>query len=424
MTAMSRMAEGQISPTKQAVGLKLLAEGLTSPVALAEPEDGTGRLFVADQTGAIKIVGSRGEVLERPFLDIRSRLVELDGTYDERGLLGLAFHRGFRDNQKFYVYYTAPPRRGAPVGFDHTDRVSEFMVSSEPDLTDAASERVVLEIDHPYMNHNGGDITFGPDGYLYVPVGDGGNALDRGRGHNPDIGNGQDTASLLGKILRIDVDRGRPYAIPEDNPFAHTGERHEIFAYGLRNPWRISFDRDGDSELFAGDVGQYMFEEIDVIVKGGNYGWNIKEGRHCFDPDNPTRSRGACINEGYRGEELIDPILEYPNADVEGGIGHAVIGGYVYRDRELPDLVGGYLFGDWSRDADRGDGTLFLGRRTHGGWTMEEVGVRGRDGGRLGEYITSFGQDAEGELYLLTSERMGPTGRTGKVYRISPTVRS
>jgi glucose/arabinose dehydrogenase len=404
------------------VALKLVADGFVSPVAMADPVDGTGRLFVADQTGKVRILSARGELLERPFLDIHDRLPPLDPEYDERGLLGMAFHPGFRDNQKFYVYYSAKPRKGGPKDFDHLNRLSEFVTSVDPDIADHADERVVLESPHPYSNHNGGDIHFGPDGYLYIPIGDGGNKSDRGRGHNPDIGNAQDLSSLLGKILRIDVDHGRPYGIPEDNPFARTGERQEIYAYGLRNPWRISFDREGDNELFVGDVGQYRTEEVDIIVNGGNYGWNIKEGSHCYNPVSPRQVKGACINEGYRGEELIDPILEYLNADVQGGIGHAIIGGAVYRGSDLRELQGSYIFGDWSAQFNRGDGTLFVARRGQDGWEMEELAVAKRPHGRLGEYVLSFGLDHSGEMYVLTSEEEGPTGSTGKVYRLTPPV--
>lgn len=400
-----------------AVQLELLAEDMVSPVALADPVDGTGRLLVADQPGTVWALEPSGRRSDVPFLDLRRRVVRLDPDYDERGLLGLALHPGFRDNQRLYVYYTAPPRRGAPLGWDHTDRLSELEVSPSGQV-DLSSERVVLEIDHPYTNHNGGDIRFGPDGFLYVPVGDGGNAADRGRGHNPQVGNAQDLGSLLGKVLRIDVDRGDPYAIPPTNPFARQGGLPEIFAYGLRNPWRISFDRE-TGELFAGDVGQYLHEEIDLLVPGANYGWNIKEGHHCFDPERPFQHRGACLNEGYRGEPLHDPIVEYGNAAAPGGIGTAVIGGYMYRGKAMAHLRDRYLFGDWSRSADRPDGSLFVAARGEDGrWTMEEVAVRDRRGGRLGEHVLAFGEDGDGELYLMTSGRMGPSGSTGKVYRL------
>lgn len=416
-----RSRSGTVSRTRARqleIALDILTDGLVSPVAMADPVDGTGRLFVADQVGTVWSVSPSGELGDRPVLDLRRSITRLNPGYDERGLLGLAFHPGFRDNQRLFVYYTAPPRPGAPLGWDHTNRVVEYEMSRDEEVVDVDTERVILEVDHPYTNHNGGDITFGPDGYLYIPIGDGGNYADKGRGHNPVSGNAQDLSTFLGKILRVDIDSGEPYSIPTTNPFTRKGERREIYAYGLRNPWRISFDREGENELYAGDVGQYLWEEVDIIVPGGNYGWRVKEGHHCFNPDDPMRPKGACLNEGPWGESLIDPILEYPNSSGQDGIGTAVIGGYVYRGRKAEQLQGRYVFGDWSRDANRGDGLIFAGTKDEEGWRMEEVAVEGRKNGRLGEYLLSFGQDGNGELYVLTSERMGPTGTTGRIYQV------
>ncbi|MDD2788311.1 PQQ-dependent sugar dehydrogenase, partial [Methanoculleus sp.] len=218
------------------VGLEFVTGGFTMPVALASPDDGTGRLFVADLPGVIRVIDAG---VNEPFLDITGRVVDLRTGYDERGLLGLAFHPKFRENGRFFVYYSAPLRDGAPEGWDHTSRVSEFAVST-PNRADPGSERMILEVDQPQANHNGGSIAFGPDGYLYIPLGDGGGANDVGRGHPPG-GNGQDIETLLGKILRIDVDGEKPYGIPADNPFVGREGRDEIYAYGLRNPWRTAF---------------------------------------------------------------------------------------------------------------------------------------------------------------------------------------
>jgi glucose/arabinose dehydrogenase len=284
----------QIEP--RPIGLELVAEGFTAPVRVVAAPDDSGRLFVVDQTGQIWVIASDGTLLQEPFLDIADRLVELRQTYDERGLLGLAFHPGYAQNGRFFVYYSAPLREGAPQDFDHTARISEFSVSSlNPDQADPGSERIILEVDQPQSNHNGGTLLFGPeDGFLYISLGDGGARNDAAPGHVADWyafnegGNGQDvTQNLLGSILRIDVDTGDPYGIPQDNPFVGREGLDENYAYELRNPYRMSFDRTGEYGLFAVDAGQELWEEISIIVKGGNYGWNVKEGTHCFDAANP-----------------------------------------------------------------------------------------------------------------------------------------
>ncbi len=282
------------------VSLKLVASGLTGPMVAVSPDDGTGRLFIVDQIGVTKILESSLDIRPEPFLDIRSKVIKLSPKYDERGMLGLAFHSDYRNNGRLFVYYSIPLRKGGPQGWDHTNRLSELRVSSDPNKVDPHSERVIMEVDWPSMNHNGGQIRFGPDGYLYVPMGDGGGANDSGRGHNPDIGNGQDIASYLGKIHRIDVDSdidstgGRPYGIPGDNPFLEEGNAlPEIYAWGLRNPAYASFDPESGL-LLVGNAGQDLFESIYVVVRGGNYGWNIREGTHCFDPNNPGQPPDEC----------------------------------------------------------------------------------------------------------------------------------
>lgn len=382
------------------------------PVALASPADGTGRLFVADLPGVIRVVGA-----DEPFLDIADRVVDLRSGYDERGLLGLAFHPRFRENGRFFVYYSAPLREGAPAGYDHTSRVSEFRAAT-PDRADPGSERVVLEVDQPQANHNGGSIAFGPDGYLYIPLGDGGGARDVGRGHPPG-GNGQDLGTLLGKILRIDVDGPEPYGIPADNPFVGREGRDEIYAYGLRNPWRMTFDAGGEHRLFAADAGQYLWESVKIIVPGGNHGWNLREGNHAFDPENPYVSPAEVPRTGRRGEPLVDAIIEYPNAGQPGGIGQVVIGGYVYRGSTIPWLFGRYVFGEWSRAGAEGDGIIFAATEgPKGQWEFTEVGVAGSR--TVGAYVLAFGEDMERELYVLTSKSRGPAGKTGRVHRIVP----
>jgi glucose/arabinose dehydrogenase len=411
-----------------AVSLRLVADGLTSPVTLVPANDRSRRLFVVDQVGQIRILRPDGTLAPEPFLDISDRLVELRTDFDERGLLGLAFHPGYAKNGRFFVYYSAPLREGAPAGFNTTSTISEFRVSrSDPDRADPASERVLLEMDKPQFNHNAGTILFGPrDGYLYIAIGDGGGAHDIGLGHVEDWypdnagGNGQDlTENLLGSILRIDVDRGRPYGIPRGNPFVGKEGLDEIWAYGFRNPYRMSFDTRGRHELFVGDAGQGSWEEVSIARRGGNFGWNVKEGTHCFDAENPPVSPAECPSTDPEGDPLIDPVIEYQNIAQPGGLGTVVVGGHVYRGRDLRGFYGRYIFGDWSRSFDAPDGTLFVATpRWRGLWRLQELRIRNDADGRLSRYVLGFGQDQRGEIYLLTTDNTAPVGTTGKVFRL------
>jgi glucose/arabinose dehydrogenase/plastocyanin len=409
--------KGQQAPENglvREIGLSLVAQGFVSPVALVSANDGTGRMFLVDQIGLIKIINSQGEVLSDNFLDLRGKLAALSANYDEKGLLGLAFHPDFAQNGRFFVYYSAPLRQGALLGWDHTSRLSEFTVSqSNQNVADPASERIILQIDEPQMNHNGGHIAFGPDGYLYVPLGDGGQANDSGIGHSA-TGNGQDISTLLGKVLRIDVNSGNPYSVPEDNPFVGKDGMDEIFAFGFRNPYHISFDS-ANGKLFVADVGQNLWEEVDIVKKGGNYGWNIKEGKHCFDPTNPDQSPAECAGVGAGGEALIDPIFEYGR-----DLGVANVGGYVYRGEAIKELEGNYIFADWSKGFSGGDGSIFAAVEGNGEWVVRELAIANKEGGKLGLYIKGVGQDERGELYILTTENLGPDGNSGKVFRIVP----
>lgn len=417
------------------IGLELVAEGFTAPTALAPAGDGSGRLFVADQNGLIWIVTPDRGRQPNPFLDIRDRMVSLRSGYDERGLLGLALHPQFAQNGRFYVYYSAPRRPGAPAGWDHTGVLAEFRVSAnDPNRADPASERLVLQIDQPQGNHNGGGLAFGPDGFLYLGLGDGGAANDRGTGHPP-MGNGQDTSTLLGAMLRLDVSEGRdgqPYAIPQDNPFVDGGGRAELFAYGFRNPYRFSFDSGGAGELFVADVGQNLWEEINVVRAGGNYGWNLKEGAHCFDPDAPSNPPASCPDTSSTGVLLQDPIIEYDHS-----MGAAIIGGYVYRGTALPQLTGRYVFADWAAN-----GRLFVASRpeTGSGYILPDGGgphqskydLYPETEGTLWPFevvepdpnpftfVLAFGRDVEGELYILTTESQGPSGQSGRLYTLVP----
>ena len=415
------------------IGLELVADGLVSPVALVPVPDDSGRLFVVEQTGQVLIISAEGAVLPEPFLDIQDRMVTLNQGYDEKGLLGLAFHPAYAENGRFFVYYSAPLREEAPQDWDHTSHLSAFTVSVDnPDAADPASEEVILEVDQPQGNHNAGSIAFGPDGYLYVPLGDGGSANDVDVGHVADWyeanegGNGQDLAqNLLGSILRIDVDaageNGEAYAIPADNPFADQAGAEAVWAIGFRNPYRMSFDMGGDQALFVGDAGQNLWEEVSIVEAGGNYGWNVKEGTHCFSTASPSQSLATCPDTDADGRSLIDPIIEYQNGNAAGGLGLVVIGGNVYRGSALSGWDGLYIFGDWSTGFGQPNGTLLVATPpTADGtmWNWQELTVAGSENGRLNEYLLSFGQDNEGEVYVLTTETSGPSGNTGKVYQI------
>jgi glucose/arabinose dehydrogenase len=372
-------------------------------------------LFVVDQVGLIRIIARDGRLLPAPFLDLRDRMVSLNGGYDERGLLGLAFHPDFAHNQRFFVWYSAPLQPGAPTGFDSTIHLSEFRAAPNANQADAGSERILLQIDKPQANHNGGTLAFGPDGYLYFGAGDGGGANDTDTGHAPG-GNGQDPSVLLGKILRIDVDHGNPYAIPADNPFANGGGAPQVFAYGFRNPYRFSFDTGGSHQLIAADVGQNLFEEVDIVTRGGNYGWNIREGLHCFNPDDASNPPDSCPNTGARGEPLIDPVLEQDHS-----FGIAIVGGYVYRGSAVPGLAGDYVFGQWAMGFSQPSGRLYAATPVASGqgrWPVRELRVANNPDGKLDQFLLGFGQDAQGELYVLTSGRGGPVGSTGRVYKV------
>ncbi|MGH2542068.1 MAG: PQQ-dependent sugar dehydrogenase, partial [Ardenticatenaceae bacterium] len=316
-------------------------------------------------------------------------------------------------------YYSAPLRTNGPANWNHTSHISEFRVSgSDPNRADPASERILLRVDQPQSNHNGGTVAFGSDGYLYISLGDGGAANDTGLGHPP-RGNGQDRTTILGSLLRIDVvDNGNPYAIPADNPFVGQEGADEIYAYGFRNPYRFSWDRQSGA-LYVADAGQNLYEEVSRVSRGGNYGWNIREGTHCFSPSSPDNPPASCPDTGPWGESLIPPVIEYAHPNQSGGIGLVVVGGHVYRGDAIPGLVGNYVFGDWSRSFDEPLGQLLAATplpEGAGTWPVRPLSTAGI--ASLGHFVLGFGEDGDGELYVLVSQATGPGGNTGKVYKL------
>ena len=360
-----------VMPDAALYGWEKVFSGMRLPVFLSGAGDSSGRLFIVTQPGVI-YVARDGIVFDQPFLDIRELVSRpnLSGSYGERGLLGLAFHPQYTQNGFFFVNYT-----------DHSGDtvIARYHASPTADQADPQSEVRLLTVEQPYANHNGGMLAFGPDGYLYIGLGDGGSAGDP-------QGNAQNVHNLLGKLLRIEVNLGDPYTIPADNPFASGGGSPEIWAYGLRNPWRFSFDvLAGD--LFIGDVGQNQVEEVDFLAAGSpggvNFGWNYLEGSHPYKGQSEVSLT------------LIDPIAEYSH-----DLGCSITGGVVYRGMNLPEWQGVYLYGDYCNGNVWG-----LLRNPDGTWQsllLFQTGYR----------IASFGVDEAGEVYLLDHQQ-------GEIYRLS-----
>jgi glucose/arabinose dehydrogenase len=392
------------TPTAE-VALEIVAENLVAPVALVAAPDDPARSFLVDQTGTILVLRD-GRLLDEPFLDLRAHVVPLDRDYDERGLLGLALHPEFATDRRLFVYYGAPLRPGAAVDQDHTNVLSEFRVlPDDPDRVDPASERRILEFEQPQPNHSGGALGFGPDGLLYLGTGDGGGRGDADAGHSPQ-GNAQDPDKLNGKILRIDVDRTSP---------------PEIHALGFRNPWRLAWEPEGARRLLVSDVGYGRYEEVDAVVAGGNYGWRIREGAHCLDIAAPLEETTGCPTTDERGEPLIDPVIEYSHREV----GIAVVGGHVYRGTDLPALAGRYVFADYSADwttpQPRPSGSLLVAepRPDSSPWDWRRLSIA--QDPLTNRFVTGMGEDAAGELYVMTRQQSGPIGLTGRAYRIVAT---
>ena len=341
-----------------------VASGFTDPLLVTYAPGDTSRLFVVEQAGTIQVLVD-GQAQAEPFLDVVENVQRMG---NEQGLLGLAFHPDYEENGRFFVNYTA--RSGVNGAGNGDTIVSEFSVSSDPNQADAVSERVLLSVAQPYGNHNGGMLAFGPDGFLYIGLGDGGS------GGDPQ-GNAQNTSTLLGSLLRIDVDGNDAgeYGIPEGNL---PGGAPEIWDYGLRNPWRFSFDGCA-GDLYIGDVGQDSWEEINVVPKGqghNNFGWNVREGAHCYQAN-------TCSFDG-----MVEPVAEYGR-----GVGVSVTGGFVYRGSLVPALRGTYFYADY-------DSGAFFSFRYSGGSITDERDLTEELGSGQGQ-ITSFGQDAAGEIYVV-----------------------
>ncbi len=359
-------------PAELAARLREVANGLSAPLFLTSPPGDQTHAFVVEQGGRIRIIRNDA-LVPTPFLDISDRI----SSGGERGLLGLAFHPQYATNGRFVVYYTNP---------SGDIRIASYKVSANPEVADPASEQILLAVPHPnFSNHNGGMVAFGPDGHLYAGIGDGGS------GGDPN-GNGQNRNTLLGKLVRLDVSAAGQASIPADNPFVgQSGIRPEIWSYGLRNPWRFSFDR-VTGDLYIGDVGQNSREEIDVSTdqtnfgRGLNYGWRIMEGTACFSPS------AGCNRTG-----LTQPVLDYGHND-----GCSVTGGYVYRGSLAPALRGHYFYADYCSGWVRS--FLLAGRQVTQPLDWASL--------RPGDQITSFGEDARGEVYIIVS--------SGRVFRIEP----
>ena len=410
------------------VSLQPVATGLTSPNWGTYAPGDSDRLFVVDQIGSVWAIDlATGD--KTVFLDASDRLVDLGiagpGSFDERGLLGLAFHPDYTSNGLLYTYTSEPVNGQADFSTmppatiaDHQGLILERGVPNPTDpasIVDSTSPRELLRIDQPQFNHDAGALSFGPDGMLYVSLGDGGSEDDQGDGHGT-TGNGQDPGNVLGAILRIDPDGSNSangqYGVPGDNPFVgDPGFADEIFAYGFRNPYRFSFDS-ATGDLYLGDVGQNNIEEVNVVVAGGNYGWNLKEGTFFFDPDGNNPGFVTPVDPGVPAG-LMDPIAQY---DHDEGI--AVIGGFVYRGSAIPALQDRYVFGDFSRNFFN-DGRLFY---LKAGNQISEFSLDGQNA--LGLSLLGFGEDAGGELYVLANGTGTPFGDTGVVLRIVPPTTS
>ena len=428
------MLVGAAPAAAQNLVLEPIAEGLTAPLHLEEPADGSGRKFVVQQNGVVQVLGPDHRLAPEPFLDLRSRMLALEQNFEERGLLGFALHPQFARNGRVFATYSAPLRPGAPERWNHTRRVSEFTADpGNPAKIDAASERVVLEIDWPSRKHNGGGLAFGRDGFLYIGLGDGG--ISHGIGKKVlweafDVpaqaliwdGLAQDTDSLFGKILRIDIDRGFPgYAIPRDNPFAAGAGKKEIWAWGFRNPFRIAFDRH-DGSFFVTAVAETLWEAAYRVQGPGNFGWPLMEGTHCVDRLKPRQPPATCPARDNSGNRIVLPVLEYPNMQVShpetklgvAGVGTAITGARIYRGSAIPALTGKLVVSDWSAAFKQPSGQILIADPSSDSAQLWPY----RRALQIDSRIIGLAEDRADEIYVLTNETLGPYGATGKVLRL------
>lgn len=363
------------------LSVKAIASGIQAPTAMVFPDN--QHAWITEQSGKVRVI-ENGKLLVDPLIDVASKMFKLSNGYEERGLLGITVNPQFKINKKVYLYYD----RSSSLGSNHTGVLAEYKFSEATRKMDLNSERIILTVEEPDGNHNGGCIQFGPDGYLYLSLGDGGGQGDQ----HGKIGNGQDMTSWHGKILRIDVDSESGYKVPKDNPFVgRAGIKPEIWAFGFRNPWRFSFDK-VSGQMFAGDVGQSTWEEVDIVKKGGNYGWRLMEGTHCYNPET-----GCDITK------TIMPIAEYHHSE-----GVSITGGYIYNGTEIPQIKSKYIFADWT-------GRIYYLQKSGAKWNRGKISIK-----NIAENskITAFGEDPSGELYMLTNTDTGPENKNGTIYKI------
>jgi len=425
----------RITPSAIRVDVQTVASGLAAPLQLVSDPETPDRFLVVDQSGLIRVI-EQGQLLDEPLLDVRDRLVQLGifgdfdaNDYDERGLLGFALHPNFAESDrpgfhKFYTYTSEPVSGPADFTVDvgdaemnHQSVITEWGFARGQNRVEPASARVVMRIDQPQFNHNGGMLAFGHDGYLYIGLGDGGGANDSAPGHG-DSGNGQNIQTVHGSILRIDplapeetlgsrdpVSANGAYRVPWDNPFVGVDGVDEIYAYGFRNPFAFSFDRLSGVPIVA-DVGQDYVEEIDLVHKGLNYGWNLKEGDFLFNPGSDL------VGLPFEDPSLTDPVAQYDHED-----GLSVIGGHMYYGQAIPKLRALYVFGDFSTAFDAPAGRLFVADLFTG--DIHELLI-GEDQEPLGLFVKGISADADGEIYILASTALGPYGETGVVLKLVP----
>ena len=417
------------------LALETIAEGLTAPIHIEQPNDGSGHMLIVQQNGVVLVIGEDGKLKPEPFMDLRARMLPVEGNFEERGLLGFALHPQFARNGRVIVTYSAPLRATAPQNWNYTRRVSEFNTKlGDLSKIDPESERVLMEVDWPSRKHNGGGLAFGPDGYLYIGLGDSGASHGIGKIVLWDAFNvtqealiwdrtAQDLDSLYGKILRIDVDHGFPtYAIPSDNPFVNKAGRPEIWAWGFRNPYRIAFDRNGNGDLYVTAVAETLWEAAYKVDGPGNFGWPLIESTHCVDRLKPRQPPISCNDHDANGNRFKLPVVEYANMQTSHpdtklgivGVGTAITGARMYRGSAIPALSGQLVVVDWSESFKTPLGQLFVAQPDGGAaatWPLKRVLT-------LSSRVIGLAEDLQGELYVLTHEGMGPYGTTGKVLRL------